>query len=161
MVCTLPCWWVLWCLPLLVCNSWPVAGHGGEFWCAPFANACSWIQWIRWSKCQLSVFMQPWSCSRWFCWWFDCNTSRFVSMQNLILKQLLKCGIRLCNISAHEEGVTDISYIHKLDVLATSGVDSLGYFVFWPNLRFVQSCVIEINLLQATLENRRPLRVGT
>ncbi len=40
--------------------------------------------------------------------------------------QLLKCGIRLCNIAAHNEGVTDIAYIKKLDVLATSGVDSIG-----------------------------------
>jgi hypothetical protein len=44
--------------------------------------------------------------------------------------QLLKCGIKLCNIAAHNEGVTDLSYIKKLDVLATSGVDSLGYSAF-------------------------------
>ena len=39
---------------------------------------------------------------------------------------MFRNGIKLCNIAAHNEGVTELSYMKKLDILASSGVDSLG-----------------------------------
>jgi hypothetical protein len=51
------------------------------------------------------------------------------------------------------EGVTGISYIKKLDVLASSGVDSLGYCavaILCQVSLTVSACT---KLLQATLES--------